>query len=447
MEIIDQAIAYIRDFVWGLPMIAMLIGTHIYFTLRLGFIQRLIPKGIRLSFSKKARGEGEISGYGALATALAATIGTGNIIGISTAIAIGGPGAVFWCWITGVLGIATTYSECLLSLLYRVRKNDGSYQGGPMYVLRYGLGYRIPAFLFCIFAILASLGVGSSVQSHSICSALTGKWNLPPSLIGMTAAVLCGFVIIGGVKQIAKVCSFLVPFMGLLYMGGCFVILIMNAHYLLPAIHLIVESAFQPKSAFGGFCGSTILTAARIGIARGLFTNESGLGSIPMAAASAKTGNPVSQALISMTGTFWDTVIICAVTGIVIVSSLIRYPASADGIAADRLCFVAFEQLSGTGIYILTLSLVLFAFATMIGWCVYGERAVIFLFGERGINPYRVLYLVSIFLGSVTTLGIVWNFSDMVNALMAIPNLLSLLLLRDKIVKESKRYLKKDSHV
>ena len=430
----SQIVDSLTRFLWSFPMPLLLMGTHIYFTFRLGFIQKKIPTGIRLSFSKSSQPDG-VSPFAALATALAATIGTGNIIGISTAIAIGGPGAVFWCWITGFLGIATCYGECLLSLLHRIPAPQGHWLGGPMYVLKHGLHNKPLAILFSMAAILASLGVGSSVQSNSIRSAITSHLNLSPHLIGMITAVLAGFVILGGVKQISKICTFFVPFMSLFYLAGCFWLLYLNHSFLGEALLVILRSAFSSESFIGGLTGTAVMLGIRTGISRGLFTNEAGLGSIPMAASSSQTSSPITQSLISMTGPFWDTVVICAITGLVIVSSMLKNPAAYQGIPMDALCFTAFDQLPFFGTEILSISLVLFAFATILGWCYYGECGVRFLFGEKGIKHYQVLYLFFIYLGAVISLDLVWRISDLLNALMALPNLLCLWMLRKKILQ------------
>lgn len=436
-------IDFITRLLWSFPMPVLLLGTHIYFTLRLGFIQKKILLGIHLSF-KKSPDSGGISPYAALATALAATIGTGNIIGISTAIAIGGPGAVFWCWMTGVLGIATCYSESLLSMLYRIRTPNGQWLGGPMYVLQNGLHKKWFAMLFSIAVILASFGVGSSVQSNSIGSAITEHISISPHIIGIITALLAGFVILGGVKQISKICTFFVPFMSIFYLVGCLWLLFLNRSFLDDAVIVIFHSAFSGRSVAGGLAGTAVMLGIRTGISRGLFTNEAGLGSIPMAAATSRLASPVTQSLISMTGPFWDTVVICAITGLVIISSILKNPAAYHNIPMDALCFTAFAQLPFFGREILSISLVLFAFATILGWCYYGECGVRFLFGEKGIKSYQILYLLFIYLGAVVSLDLVWGISDLLNALMALPNLLCLWVLRKRIVRETKRSVKKD---
>lgn len=463
MDFIMKLLDSFTGFLWSGPMPALLLGTHIYFTIRLKGIQRWLPRGIRLSFSNTGAGTERhsavpadesttrktqkhashktgngVTPYAALATSLAATIGTGNIIGISTAVAIGGPGAVFWCWLTGVLGMATCYGESLLSVLYRTKSPSGGYRGGPMYVLRDGLHKKYPAVIFAIAAVLASFGMGSSVQSHSLSAAITEHFTVSPHLIGIATAMLAGFALLGGDRRISRICSYFVPVMSLFYLTGCLWLLFLNRGFLWEALTVIVRSAFSSRSLTGGLMGAAVLTGIRIGISRGLFTNEAGLGSIPMSAATAESGSPVELSLISMTGPFWDTVVICAITGLAIVSSILKNPAAFANISADALCFQAFAQLPVFGKEMLSLSLILFAFATILGWSFYGECSVRFLSGEKGVKAYQLLYLMSIYLGAVISLKMVWGISDLLNALMALPNLLCLWLLREKIFAETK---------
>lgn len=433
MQIFLTYIQQINAFLWNYPMLILLLGTHLYFTIRTGFIQKKLPLGIRLSFTNDEDTDDGISPYSALATSLAATIGTGNIIGISAAISIGGPGAVFWCWITGFFGIATCYAESFLASTYRIKDEEGNYLGGPMYILKNVLHRKYSAVLFALFTCLASFGIGSSVQGNSICTALTGHLSLSPHFIGIVIALLAGIIIIGGVKQIAKVCTYLVPFMSLFYLLGCGYLLIQNFSFVPRAIMVIIQSAFSAKSFIGGMAGTAIHVGIRTGISKGLFTNEAGLGSIPITSAATNCSSPVKQGYISMTGPFWDTVVICAITGIVIVSTMLRYPTEFLTLDADRLCFVAFSKLPFAGEEMLSLSLILFAFATIIGWCYYGECSIRFLVGKRGIAPYQIIYLVSIYLGAISSLEIVWELSDLLNSLMTIPNLLCLFLLRKLI--------------
>lgn len=378
-----------------------------------------------------------------MATALAATIGTGNIIGVATAIALGGPGAVFWCWITGVFGIATKYAEGLLAIKYRVQTPTGKMLGGPMYALEKGLGWKTMAILFAIFTMIASFGIGNTVQANAIATIANNTYGISPWIMGAVVCGLTAAVIIGGVKSIAKVCGMLVPFMALFYILGCIYILFVNHNYVWPAISLILKCAFSPEAAGGGFAGSSIMMVARYGLARGLFSNESGLGSAPIVAAAAQTRNPVRQALVSSTGTFWDTVIICALTGIVIVSSIIAYPDISyhDGAALTKM---AFGKIPYVGEPLLSFGLLTSAFSTILGWSYYGERAVEYLKGKKWSYVYRLLYIVAVYVGSIASLNIVWNIADCMNALMAIPNLLSLLFLNGILVHETRKYLWRD---
>lgn len=440
MEAINSFFTAFSAFLWGWPMIVLLLGTHIFLTIRLRFPQRKIFKAIALSVKRDKQATGDVSQFGALATALAATIGTGNIIGVATAIALGGPGAVFWCWLTGVFGISTKYAEGLLAVKYRVKTKRGQMIGGPMYALEKGLGWKWLAVLFAIFATLASFGIGSTVQANAISTLVENQYNVSPYITGLVVTALGAAVIVGGVKSIAKVCGMLVPFMAIFYVLGCIYILFVNHAYLLPALQVIFDSAFTTKAAGGGFAGSTLIMAARYGIARGLFSNESGLGSAPIVAAAAQTRNPVRQALVSSTATFWDTVVICALTGLVITSSIIAYP-DIDYHNGAALTKVAFSKIPYIGAPLLTFGLSTFAFSTTLGWSYYGERCVEYLKGKRWMLFYRMIYIVSIFVGSVVNLALVWNLADCMNALMAIPNLLSLICLNGIIVHETRKYL------
>ena len=451
MEKINTFFSDLSSVLWGWPMIILLLGTHLFLTIRLKFPQRYIFKAIRLSVSKDKDATGDVSQFGALTTALAATIGTGNIVGVGTAIALGGPGAVFWCWLTGVFGIATKYSEGLLAIKYRVKAEDGRMLGGPMYALEHGLAenakgvkrhiWKALAIAFALFTAIAAFGIGSTVQANAITTICSETYSLNPALIGGITTILAATVVIGGIRSIAKVCQMLVPFMAILYILGCIVILFMNGEYVMPAISLIVRSAFSPTAAGGGLVGASIMLAARYGIARGLFSNESGLGSAPLVAAAAQTKNPVRQALVSSSGTFWDTVVICALTGIVLVSSILAFP-DIDTDNGGILTKMAFSKIPYVGQPILVFGSLTFAFSTILGWCYYGERGIEYLTRSRKwFLVYRIVFLVTVFLGSVISLNIVWNIADCLNALMAIPNLLSLLFLSGVIVRETKTYL------
>ncbi|WP_308275035.1 alanine/glycine:cation symporter family protein [Prevotella sp.] len=440
MQQISDFFASASSFLWGWPMMILLLGTHIFMTIRLRCPQRKLFTAIRLSIKRDKDATGDVSQFGALATALAATIGTGNIIGVATAIALGGPGAVFWCWITGVFGIATKYAEGLLAIKYRTQTPTGKMLGGPMYALEKGLGWKTMAILFAIFTMIASFGIGNTVQANAIATIANNTYGISPWIMGAVVCGLTAAVIIGGVKSIAKVCGMLVPFMALFYILGCIYILFVNHNYVWPAISLILKCAFSPEAAGGGFAGSSIMMVARYGLARGLFSNESGLGSAPIVAAAAQTRNPVRQALVSSTGTFWDTVIICALTGIVIVSSIIAYPDISyhDGAALTKM---AFSKIPYVGEPLLSFGLLTFAFSTILGWSYYGERAVEYLKGKKWSYVYRLLYIVAVYVGSIASLNIVWNIADCMNALMAIPNLLSLLFLNGILVHETRKYL------
>lgn len=443
MELLQTIITTAVDLLWGWPMIILLLGTHIFLTVRLKFPQRHIFKAVRLSLKKDKDADGEVSQFGALATALAATIGTGNIVGVATAISLGGPGAIFWCWITGIFGIATKYAEGLLAVKYRETDENGKVQGGPMYALEKGLGWKKLGIAFAVLTALAAFGIGDTVQANAISTIADETLGIPTWVSGLVVTALVGAVLLGGIKSIARVCTALVPFMAFLYVIGCIVILCINGEYVLPALKLIITSAFNPEAAGGGFVGGTVMMACRYGIARGLFSNESGMGSAPIVAAAAQTRNPVRQALVSSSGTFWDTVIICALTGIVIVSSIIAYP----DITYDNggtLTKLAFSKIPYIGAPLLTFGLLTFAFSTILGWEIYGERAAEYLKIKNIARYYRVAYVVAIFVGATMDLGLVWTIADGLNALMAIPNLLSLLFLSGVIVHETRKYLWRD---
>ena len=443
---IGEIVAKASEFLWGWPTIILLFGTHIFLTVVLRFPQRHIFKAIKLSVTPDDGSKGDVSQFGSLATSLAATLGTGNIVGVATAVALGGPGAVLWCWMAGFFGIATKYGEGLLAIKYRVKTSDGTMLGGPMYALERGLKMKWLAVLFCIFTALAAFGIGNSVQSNAISSLLAtpglfdGFDGISTQITGIVLALMVALVIIFGVKGIANVCCALVPFMAFFYILGCIIILFFNWEYLGAAIELIVKSAFSPEAAGGGFVGGTVMMAARFGIARGLFSNESGLGSAPLIAAAAQTRNPVRQALVSSTATFWDTVIVCALTGLVIVSSILAYP-HIDYSNGAQLTHAAFAEIPYVGTIVLTVGLITFTFSTILGWSYYGEKAIEYMAGKKTIFVYRILWVVAVYAGAVINLELVWSVADCANALMAIPNLIALLLLSRVIVKETKKYL------
>ena len=448
LETISDAIFKVDEVIWGWWLIILLFGTHIFMTFKTRFIQwKSITKGIKLSVTKDPDAEGEVSNFGALTTALAATIGTGNIVGVGTAIALGGPGAVLWCWLSGVFGIATKYSESLIAVKYRVKKKDGRMQGGAMYALSRGLKWqplgKILGMIFAVFAGFASFGIGCATQVNAIANIVQANVGFPKQIIGIIIAALTALVIFGGIKSISRVCEKLVPFMAIFYVLGCLIILCINYDYIIPAITTICRLAFTPGAAAGGLVGSGIMMAMRYGVARGLFSNESGMGSAPIAAAAAQTRNPVRQALVSSTGTFWDTVVVCLMTGLTLVSTIMKNPAiNADEITdGGVLTTLAFGQILYLGPIILTLGIICFAYSTILGWVYYGERAVEYFSGKKGLIPYRVLYIAVAAIAPIVTLDVVWALADILNALMAIPNLIAVLLLSNIISNETKLYI------
>ena len=446
MEFINNFINWLDTVIWAPFMVILLLGTHIFLTLRTGFIQRKVFTGIKLSVTKDPSKDGDVSPFQALTTALASTIGTGNIVGVGTAIFIGGPGAVFWCWITGVFGIATKYAESLISIKYRVKSRDGRMLGGAMYVLERGLNMKWLGMLFALFALLASFGIGSAVQVNAISEIVTSNVTfikIPPIAIGIVLAVITAFVIIGGIKKIAIVCEKLVPTMAACYVIGCVVILGMNYDYIIPGIKAILHLAFTPGAVAGGLVGRGAITAAQYGIARGLFSNESGLGSAPLVAAAAKTKNPVRQALISSTGTFWDTVVVCLITGVTLVTTIMKNPdINMSSIQnGGQMTTAAFSQIPVLGSIILVFGIITFAYTTVLGWSYYGERCAEYLFGKRATIFFKIIFVFVILLGPVIELDIVWSLSDIFNALMAIPNIIALVFTSGLIAKETKKWL------
>ncbi len=436
-----DVISSIQGVVSGPLMLILLFGTHVFLTIRTRVIQRYTFKGIKLSVTPDKEAEGDVSGFGALATALAATIGTGNIVGVATAIASGGPGAVFWVWLTGCFGIASKYGEAVLAIKYRVKGKDGAMIGGPMYALERGLKQKWLGILFALFAGLACFGIGNGTQGNSITGMVENTFGVSPYISGAVLTILTGVVIIGGVKSIAKVCEKLVPFMAGFYIIGCIIILFINRDFVLPALKLIVVSAFTPQAAGGGFIGSTLMLALRFGIARGLFTNEAGLGSAPIVDAAAVTRNPVRQGLIAMTGVFWDTVIVCALTGIVLVSSIMKNPEGMTGLTGGDLSSVAFGNIPVIGPIVLTVGLICFAWSTILGWSYYGERCWVYLVGQKSIMPFRIAWTIMVFVGSVVSLDLIWSIADILNMFMAFPNLIALIGLSGVIASETKKYL------
>lgn len=429
-------------------MIILLFGTHIFLTIRLKCPQRKIWTAIRLSVKPDRESQGDVSHFGALAMSLAACVGTGNIVGVATAISLGGPGAVFWCFMTGLFGIATKYAEGLLAVNFRVRTPDGEMAGGPMYALERGLKMKWLAVLFSLFTALAAFGIGDAVQAKAISDNLIQFFphadaEVVKLLIGVGVASLVALVVFGGIKSISRICVFLIPFMAVFYLLGCLYILVMNSDYLWPAIRLICQDAFSLRAGLGGTAGVAIMTTMRYGIARGLFSNESGLGSAPIVAAAAQSRNPVRQALVLSSGAFWDTVLICTCTGLTIVSSVLAND-SMDWQTTGVLTQQAFSTIPYVGTLILSFSLITFAFSTILGWSYYGEKAVEYLVGKRFIRAYRVLWILVVILGSTMSLTVVWDIADILNALMSIPNLVSLIALSGLMVRDTQYFLWED---
>ena len=421
----------INQFLWSGPLLFLLMGTHLYFTMKLHFPQKNILKAIRLSVTPSGKKDGaNLSVFATLSTTLAATLGTGNIIGVSTAIALGGPGAVFWCWITGILGMATAYAECFLSVRFRSRDKDGAYQGGPMYVWQNGLHKPSVGKFYGILTLIAAFGVGCTTQSNSITQTTSLSFGLNPHMAGFAAAILAGLVIVGGIRSIGNVCMKIVPFLGILYTASCVLLLVINWEALVPAIRLILSHALAPRAALGGAAGSSLMLTARYGIARGLFTNEAGIGTAAIAAAASQTDDPARQAYVSMTAVFWDTVVMCLLSGLVIVSNLLLHPESARGVNEAGLTEAAFSYLPFLGNVFLSLCLVAFAITTLIGWSYLGEQAYRYVTGNKGIFIYKVAYIVMIYVGAVLPLNLVWECTDLINALMVIPNVAALFLLQ-----------------
>jgi alanine or glycine:cation symporter, AGCS family len=435
-----ELIQTINSWAWGPVMLVLLLGTGVYLSLGLRFMTvRKIPVALRLLLQgRKGKGEGDISPFSALMTSLSATIGTGNIAGVATAVALGGPGALFWMWITALVGMATKYAEAVCAVRFREQDEAGNYSGGPMYYIRNGLHKRWHwlAYAFALFGSLAGFGIANTVQSNSVSQVLHDTFSVPPLATGLILMLLVGAVVLGGIKRIASVASLLVPIMATGYVLLALLIILMNATEIPSAIATIVSSAMNGSAAAGGFAGATVWAALRFGVARGIFSNEAGLGSAPIAHAAARTDQPVQQGMIAMLGTFIDTLVVCTMTGLVIVMMDVL----PSGVSGASLTSMAFAQAFPGGQYIVTLGLCLFAFTTMIGWSFYGERCVVFLFGTRGILPFRVLWVLAIPVGTVVQLNMVWLIADTLNAFMAIPNLVALLLLGPLVFRITKEY-------
>jgi len=442
---ITEVITAVRDFIWGLPLIILLVGTGILLTILLRGLQiRGLIYSLYLALIKRKEDDqeaGDISHFQALMTALAATVGTGNIAGVATAIATGGPGALFWMWITGIFGMATKYSEAVLAIKYREVDKFGTMSGGPMYYISKGLGWKWLGVLFAIFASIAAFGIGNMVQSNSVADAVNTSFGIPNWTTGIILAILTAMVTLGGIKSIARVTQYLVPFMIIVYFTGSLVIILLKASAVPQVFVLIIKSAFTPTAAIGGFLGATVMLTMRTGVARGVFSNESGLGSAPIAAAAAKTPNPVKQALVSMTQTFIDTLVVCTMTGLVLILSGLWD----SGRTGAELTALAFDRSlpGGWGELIVTLGLVFFAYSTILGWCYYGEKSIEYLFKERAVKAYRIVFVIFVAVGTFLKLETVWTLADLMNGLMAFPNLIGLLGLSSVIVAETNRYFYK----
>lgn len=444
LDVLGRALKSISDIVWGPPMLVLIVGTGLFLTIRLRGLQfRELGYALRLAFSRRQddQSEGDINHFQALTTALAATVGTGNIAGVAAAITLGGPGAVFWMWVTALVGMATKYAEAVLAVAYRVRNERGEMAGGPMYALERGLGQKWLAVLFALFGAIAGFGIGNTVQAYEVSNNVSTYFGVPAWVVGMVMAVFTGLVVLGGIKAIGRVTAFLVPLMAVFYVIGGLIILVRHIEAVPGAIALILSHALTGEAVGGGVVGAGVREAIRWGVARGVFSNEAGLGSAPIAAAAAKTDIPARQALVSMTGTFLDTIVVCSVTGLVIVATGYWQQADPDSLTGAQLTTAAFEAgLPGPGGMIVVVGLTLFAYSTILGWAYYGEKCFEYLFGTRAITLYRALWTVAVFAGSVATFGIVWDFADIMNGLMAVPNLISLVALSGVVVRETQRY-------
>jgi len=432
----------IRDFIWGPPLIILLVGTGIFLTFRLRGLQlRGLFYSLKLAFFQRKGDDkepGDISHFQALMTALAATVGTGNIAGVATAIVVGGPGALFWMWITGIFGMATKYAEAVLAIKYREKDENGMMSGGPMYYISKGLGWKWLGTLFAVFAAIAAFGIGNMVQSNSVAEALNASLGIPHWATGIILAAFTAMVILGGIKSIGKVTQVLVPFMILIYFTGALIILFLNVSAIPKIFALIFKSAFTPSAALGGFLGAAVMQTIREGVSRGIFSNESGLGSAPIAAAAARTPDPVKQALVSMTQTFIDTIIVCTMTGLVILLSGLW----TSGPTGAELTTLSYKELlpGSIGQFIVSLSLVFFAYSTILGWSYYGEKSIEYLFTEKAVMPYRIIFVIFVAVGAMLKLEIVWMLADIMNGLMALPNLIGLLGLSAVIASETNKY-------
>ena len=440
-QTLTDALKAADAFVWGPPLLILLLGTHLFYTIRLRFVQRHLGTAFKLITQKDDQLGGNVAPFAALAVALASTIGTGNVVGVATAIALGGPGAVLWCMVTGVFGMATKYAESLLAVKYRSKDANGEVHGGPMYTIANGVKWRWMAVIFSVVASFAVLGTGNMVQSNAIATVIGKTFDVPGWITGAVVAVLVGLVIIGGLKSIAKVCTVLVPFISFTYLAGCIILLILNRAYVGSAAMMIVKSAFSSEAVFGGAIGSGFMLAARYGVARGLFSNEAGMGSEPIVAATAQTRNAVRQGLVSYFGTFC-TIVICAMTGLVIVSCCLARPGIVENAQGGILTQNCFEQLPYVGKYLLSFAIFAFAVTTLLGWFYYGEQCLYFLIKKpAALFIYKIIYTAVAFIGAVSSLTVAWDFANFSNGLMVIPNVVSLLILHKVVVAETRKYL------
>ena len=431
----------IGGYIWGPALLTLLVGTGLYLTIRLSGVQfRMLPYALKLAFSRNQddKSAGDISQFQSLMTALAATIGTGNIAGVATAVVLGGPGAIFWMWLTALAGMATKYAEGLLAILYRVKDESGQMAGGPMYYIERGLNMKWLAMAFAFFGMIAALGTGCSVQSNSVAHAIESSFGISPWITGMILTLITALVMLGGIHSIARVAGVIVPGMALLYILGGLTIIFTNLELLIPALRLIFDDAFTGNAVAGGALGTVI----RYGIARGLFSNEAGLGTAPIAAAAAKTDHASKQALVSMTGTFIDTIVVCSITGLALVMGGL-YTSGLNGAALTSQTFNVL--LPGPGGWIVTIGLIFFSYSTILGWSFYGEKCTQYLFGSGSIKVYRFIYISFVMLGTIVSLDLVWAVSDVFNGLMAIPNLIGIILLSGDVARETKQLFDKHS--
>lgn len=444
MNTVENVLNTLSAWIWQQPyLMILLVGTGIFLSIRLLFLQfRALPYALKLALwphrppHTNTAAHGDISHFAALMTALSATIGTGNIAGVATAVVLGGPGAVFWMWITAVFGMATKYAEGILAVKYRVTDSKGEMSGGPMYYIELGMKQKWLAVLFALFATLASFGIGSSVQSNSVAASLEAGFGLPPAVTGIILTILTGVVVLGGIKSIARASSLIVPFMAVIYVAGGLLVILLHTDLIMPAFKLIFASALDFQAAGGAAVGLAI----RYGVARGLFSNEAGMGSAPIAAAAAITDHPARQALVSMTGTFLDTIIVCTITGLVLTMGFIADSHSYGGLSGAALTIAKFDTLLPGGGWIVIFGMVFFAYSTILGWCYYGEKCCAYLFGDRAVTAYRIVYVLTVLLGTLLSLDLVWTVADIFNGLMAVPNLIGLLFLSGVVVRETRDF-------